>query len=1025
MDIAIIGMAGIYPGAPNARKLWENILAKFDAVTDAPPSWNPARFVDPAADGTTNDKTYTGRGGFIDEFADFDPLEFGIMPGAVDGVDPEQFLSLRLAQEALVDAGYGEGGFDRSRAGVVIGHGNYPHRGLAASSSHTIAVPLLIETLREVLPGHSEVFWEALRRKMKDRLPPYSPDNCPGLVSNILSGRIANRLDLMGPNFLVDGACSSGVLALNAAANELTSGRSDLMLAGGVQANTSAGVFIMFSMLGALSRRGKLRPFDRNADGTLLGEGLGMLVLKRLEDARRDKDRVYAVVKGIGLASDGKAKAMLTPRLEGEVLALRRAYGACGIDPATISLLEAHGTGTTVGDRTEVSCMREIFGERGGRLPDIAVGSLKSMISHTIPASAIAGLMKVAMALHEKVLPPTLCDEVNPELGLEATRLCVNTEARPWVNGAAHPRRAGLNAFGFGGINSHVVLEEAEDLTWSDPARPSPRTEAGHELLLFTAADREGLVRAIGELRRELEAFDPLPPRVEIADHCRRRAGSGAGERLALVVGAEEDLGARLDEVVQRLRSREPAPPSKNLYVQDMPLGRAGKLAFLVPGEGSQYVGMVGELCLWFPELRRWFDLADRVFLEKGLSPKPGEVLFPPPNLSGADSIALEQALWSMDIAVASVVAANCALYDLFRLLGVRPDALVGHSTSQDLAMFAGMYASGPVEKVLPEFAHGLLSSRVAVPALENRVPRKCLVSVGAADAERLRELVDQSAGALVVAMDNCPNQVVLCGERVDVEAARAVLEEEGALCMELPFDRAYHTPWYLGICRELEATVPPYDDLAFAVPVYSTTTTEPLPGNGEARRRILIDQWSGPVRFRETVLRMHRDGVRIFLEVGPRGNLSAFVADTLAELPHRSLQADLPHRGGWEQLMHTLAALWSEGVDLDAELLFRRRAPRGFEALREEQARLARRRPMKLRYEIPLVQLLPEEVERLRAPAATEPAAPAAAAVPGNAEALMRTHFDLMSRFLEVQEQVMGSVGGQANPDTRGRGHA
>src|SRR5699024_9241312 len=238
----------------------------------------------------------------------------------------------------------------------------------------------------------------------------------------------------------------------------LRSGHCDMMLPGGVMAENSPQAFMLFTQLGALSR-GDIRPFSAHAGGTLLGEGAGMLVIKRVADACRDGDRIHAVIKGVGASSDGRAKGLLAPRLEGEVLALQRAYANAEVDPATVGLIEAHGTGIPLGDQTEVTALTQVFGGRRGDHPEIALGSVKSMISHCLPAAASASLIKTALSLSHGVLPPTLCDEVNPDLGLEQTPFYINNETRPWIHAGEHPRRAGVSAFGFGGVNAHVVLE--------------------------------------------------------------------------------------------------------------------------------------------------------------------------------------------------------------------------------------------------------------------------------------------------------------------------------------------------------------------------------------------------------------------------------------------------------------------------------------------------------------------------------------------------------------------------------------
>ena len=457
-DVAIVGMACIFPGAPNVQTYWENIVSKVDAIRDPPEDWEAELFYDP--DSSENDRIYCKRGGYLGDLARFDPLRYGVMPASIDGGEPDQFLALRVAHEALADAGYLERPFDRERAEVIIGRGTYINRGFTTVVQHGLVVDQVLRLLRQLHPEHSEEELQSLKRELKASLPPFNAEMAPGLVPNVISGRIANRLDLMGANYTMDAACASSLVAVERAMEDLRLGKCDLALAGGVHASTPPPILQIFCQLGALSRRGELRSFDADADGTLLGEGLGFAVLKRRADAERDGDRVYAVIKGIGVASDGRALGLLEPRVEGEALALRRAYETAAISPESVELIEAHGTGTQVGDVAEIQALREVFGPRNAGPPRCAVGSVKSMISHPIPAAGIAGIIKTALALYEKVLPPTLCDTPNPKLELEKTPFYINTETRPWVHGGPAPRRAGVNAFGFGGINAHAILEE-------------------------------------------------------------------------------------------------------------------------------------------------------------------------------------------------------------------------------------------------------------------------------------------------------------------------------------------------------------------------------------------------------------------------------------------------------------------------------------------------------------------------------------------------------------------------------------
>ena len=460
-DVAVIGMSCLFPGAPDLDTYWQNILSRVDAVSDPPPgAWETDVFYDPQSTG--NDRVYCKRGGYLGPLTEFDPIEHGVMPLAVQGGEPDQWLALRVAREALADAGYGGEIPERERTGVILGKGTYLNRGNLTVVQHGKVIDQTLEILATLHPEFSAEEIRMLRQEFKRLLPPFNPDTVPGLIPNIIAGRIANRLDLMGPSYTVDAACASSLIAIDMATRDLRTRALDLVIVGGSHIVTPVQVMMLFCQLGALSRRQEIRPFDRGADGTILGEGVGMAILKRREDAERDGHRIYAVIKGAGVASDGRGLSVMAPRVEGEVMALQRAYQNASMSPETVGLVEAHGTGTPVGDVTEVRALSRVFGARAGGPPRCALGSVKSMLGHLMPAAGIAGVIKTAMALHHKVLPPTLhCEEPHPELELDRTPFYINTEPRPWIHGTRrHPRRAGVNAFGFGGINAHVILEE-------------------------------------------------------------------------------------------------------------------------------------------------------------------------------------------------------------------------------------------------------------------------------------------------------------------------------------------------------------------------------------------------------------------------------------------------------------------------------------------------------------------------------------------------------------------------------------
>ena len=911
-DIAIIGMAGTFARAPDVSTYWSNILGKVEAIREAPENWigDPAIF-DPECT-PDSQRIYTRLGGFLGDFARFDPRPFGTMPMAISGSEPDQFLAMRASAEALADAGYADRDFDRKRTGIILGHGIHPHRANVNGMQHCLAIGQTVGLLRSIFPDLREEQFAEVESLLRSKLPAFNVDTLPGLVPNMMTGRIANRLDLMGPNFIVDGACASSTLAVDAAITELRRGRADMMLAGGVNTSTSVLVQIVFCKIGALSRRGKVRPFDRAADGTLLGEGQGVVVLKRLEDALRDHDRIYAVIKGIGTASDGRAMGLMAPRFEGEQLAMQRAYAACGIDPATIGLVEAHATGIPLGDEVEIRALTSVFGERRGAAPHVAIGSVKSMIGHTIPAAGIASLIKMAMALDQKILPPTLADECNPALGFERTPFFLNVDPAPWVHARAAPRRAALDAFGFGGINTHMIIEEAPDTGGVPTATFGLRGPARPELFALAAPTREALVAAVSALaERALRHEGEL--RALAAETAARHADGRF--RLAVVATDTSSLCEKLLGVADRLASPDThrMKTRRNVFFSDEPIG--GKLAFLFPGENSQSPNMLRELALVSPLVRGWFDWLEGVF--HGARDVPHRLVLFPPVLGSTDAQqkALEERLRQVDYGSEAVFVADMALFSMLHALGVRPDCMVGHSTGENAALFAsGMVTVTP--ESLAEIVRRMNAIFQDVHA-RSSVPNGTLLTVGLVGRDVIDGVLAEHPD-IQLTMDNCPNQVILFGPPPVMEDVRVQLAARGGVCVELPISWAYHTPF---VAPMADAFAGVLHEGLIATPnaqVYSCATAGPFPRDVVGIRSTMRAQYVSRVRFTETVQRLHRDGVRIFVEVGPGGVLTSFVGDVLRDETHLALAVDSRRAPGLEHFLGVLGQLFVNQASLD-----------------------------------------------------------------------------------------------------------
>ncbi len=608
LDVAIVGMACRFPGADDLFAYWENLLAGRAAIRDVPADrWDASVHVDPAS--TEPGRVGGRRGGYLEAPIAFDPASFGIMPRTVEGGEPEQFLVLDAARSALADAGLLDRMPDGRRVEVVIGRGNYFNRGNLTRLQHGRVIEQTLGILRALHPEWGDEEIATIRDDLRSCLPPFEAATIPGQLTNATAGRVADRFDLAGASYVVDAASASALVALDLGARALASRRADLAIVGGVYLEADVDFPMVFSRLGALSRSGEARPFCEDADGMVPGEGAGVVVLKRLSDAERDGDRVYAIVKGVGFASDGKSSGLATPDARGHLRAIRKAYRASGVDPATVGLIEGHGLGVPAADRAELRALRAAFPASEGGSPRV-LGAASALIGHAMPAAGMAGLIKAALALHHRMLPTSGVAD-RPHRLLRRSPLALNPASRPWIQGATAPRRAGVNAFGFAGINAHAVLEEHG--ASADRITPGAMVRWPTEAILLGAEDRAGLLDRVRRLADRLRGRSDA----ELKDLAYSLSADPGRVRLGLVVESVDDLIARLNAIAPRLAdpSCNAIRDARGTYFWSRPLGRSGGLAFLFPGEGSQYPGMLADLCPHFPEVRALFDTADRLAL--------------------------------------------------------------------------------------------------------------------------------------------------------------------------------------------------------------------------------------------------------------------------------------------------------------------------------------------------------------------------------------------------------------------------
>lgn len=818
LDIAIIGMECVFPEAKNLAEYWRNIILGKDCVTEVPDErWNKEIYYQPDSNGS--DISHSKWGGFIPKI-DFDPLDFGIPPQSLAAIEPTQLLTLLVAKRAMEDAGYGEKQIDRENISVIIG----AEGGNDLANSYSFR-------------GYYKQVFGELHEEVEKAFPHTTEDSFPGILANVIAGRITNRLDLGGRNFTVDAACASSMAAIDLACQELILGKSDMVLTGGVDLHNGINDYLMFSSTHALSRKGRCATFDSAADGIALGEGVAILVLKRYEDALQDGDRIYSVIKGVGGSSDGKALGLTAPRKIGQVRALERAYDQAGISAAAVGLVEAHGTGTVVGDKTELSALTNLFSRSGALPAQTHLGSVKTQIGHTKCAAGLAGLIKAAMSVFHGVKPPTLhLQQPNAYFNALTSPFAFHEVTGLW---SEKRRYAGISAFGFGGTNFHMVIEnhpqkeEAAILqSWSS------------ELFVFRGEDYDQAKIQLEQVKILLEINDSLSLK-DIAYSLV--AGSEKPIQLSIVADTAEDLMMKIELLLTGIES-------KDIFMVNK---REGKTAFLFPGQGSQHLHMARDLFVLFPAMRKL--IAQYPDLEKAI--------FPATTFDTETLKKQKETIKDTRLAQPLLGIVDLALAQLLQSFGIIPDMLAGHSYGELPALcFAGVFDEQQLVELSSKRAQAILD------AVNDGDPGT-MVAVNI-DADRLKTLLDQHPDCYPVNY-NSPTQCVVAGSTAAIDRFMELLKNERISAKKLEVACAFHSPLvskskdlYANVLKEI-----PFQEIQ--IPVWSNTTAALYPSSVSDIKVQLTDHLVQPVHFVDEIQAMYADGARIFIEVGPGKVLS------------------------------------------------------------------------------------------------------------------------------------------------------
>ncbi|HAH32179.1 MAG TPA: beta-ketoacyl synthase, partial [Elusimicrobia bacterium] len=946
--IAIIGLGIIAPKAMNKDEFWKNVLEGRNCLGEVPADrWDWKLYY--SEDHKAQDKTYSKIGGFIEGFK-FDPLKYKIPPQTAAQISRLQQMTIEAARMALEDSGYNKKPFDPKKAAAVIGNAMGAMRkeftDLRVYKFYNEDMLKKTATFAALDGTKREAILREYEAGIDGDILNITEDTMPGELSNVTAGRIANVFNLNGPNMTLDAACASSLAALDYCVLGLRAGKFDMAVAGGADEMMSPPAYVKFCKIGALSADGSWT-FDERANGFVMAEAVSIYILKRLSDAIRDGDKIYALINSVGASSDGKGKGITAPNPKGQRIAIENAFAQVDYSPAEIDMVEAHGTATKVGDAAEVQTLKEVFGPHMDGSKKIGLTSIKSQIGHAKAAAGAVGITKTALALYNKTLPPSInCVKPNPGIDLNLFRII--TKAEEWKKQGI--RRANVSSFGFGGANFHVTMEEytgpghqlyikagaagatagtgigkgiVEGITLPQPMplpavneNPKiPFSSLQGEAVIFTAPTQKGVIDNAKEFSAStISKWPETYPLVKIAQPLAQKPREAWG--VSIVAKSPADLKEKIAFLEKNAKEETwPTPPLnfklKGVYTFKTAANN-NKVGLLFPGQGSQYVDMMRDLAAKYQVVQETFNEAD-VILEKMIGIRLTEAIWSKPGESKEDLAKREAAIKQTQLTQPSMMTADIAMYRLFREFGIKPDMAIGHS----LGEYAAATAAG-----IFTFENGLraVTSRAKeMASVKVKDPGK-MASV-ALSYEKVEAQLKKINGYTICANKNCPLQTVIAGEAKAIEQAVQLFKGMGVEAGEIPVSHAFHSEIVapaMGPYRKFLQSIPikPAD-----MKILSNVTADFFPQDTQGIYDMLIKQMTSPVEFIKQLERMYAEGVRTFIECGPKRVLSAFATSTLKDKGDITvLASNHPKRGGITEFNDLLANMTALGIPVNWE---------------------------------------------------------------------------------------------------------